>query len=157
MKKICLLLSLLLLSALAVSCAESSREESVSSSASVSEDMSAVSDPSDMSEVSDITEESTVSKEPSYPPLTMTQVSTVTDNFLSDAAFATFLQSAEKYALIPGLREGIVPQGMARHPETGYVYISAYFKTENTPSVILVLDETGTFVAEYHIYKEKMR
>ena len=88
------------------------------------------------------------------PPLTMTQVSTVTDNFAAVADFRDFLAGGEKYALIPGLKEGIVPQGMGRHPVTGYVYISAYFTTENTPSVILVLDEKGSFVAEYHMYKE---
>ena len=88
------------------------------------------------------------------PPLTMTQVSTVTDNFLNVADFSAFLAKGEKYALIPGLKEGIVPQGMARHPVTGHVYISAYFTTENTPSVILVLDKEGNFVAEYHMYKE---
>ena len=88
------------------------------------------------------------------PLLTMTQVSTVTDNFLNVTLFQDFLARGEKYALIPGLKEGIVPQGMGRHPVTGYVYISAYFTTENTPSVILVLDEQGNFVAEYHMYKE---
>lgn len=88
------------------------------------------------------------------PPLTMTQVSTITDNFLNVSDFKDFLAGGEKYALIPGLKEGIVPQGMGRHPVTGYVYISAYFTTENTPSVILVLDEKGSFVAEYHMYKE---
>lgn len=88
------------------------------------------------------------------PPLTMTQVSTVKDNFLNVTLFQDFLARGEKYALIPGLKEGIVPQGMGRHPVTGYVYISAYFTTENTPSVILVLDAQGSFVAEYHMYKE---
>lgn len=88
------------------------------------------------------------------PPLTLTQVPTVQDNFATVADFRDFLAGGEKYALIPGLKEGIVPQGMGRHPVTGYVYISAYFTTENTPSVILVLDEKGSFVAEYHMYKE---
>lgn len=88
------------------------------------------------------------------PPLTLTQVPTVQDNFATVADFRDFLAKAEKYALIPGLKEGIVPQGMGRHPVTGYVYISAYFTTSDTPSVILVLDEKGSFVAEYHMYKE---
>ena len=91
--------------------------------------------------------------QPEVPALTMTQTSTVKENFLSVAAFKEFLDNSEKYAVIPGLKEGIVPQGMARNPKTGYVYISAYFTTSNTASVILVLDEEGTFVAEYHMYK----
>jgi len=98
--------------------------------------------------------ESSAVEEPEPPALTMTQVSTVNDNFLNESAFADFLRDSEKYAFIPGLREGIVPQGIACNPQTGYVYISAYFTTEDTPSVILVLDETGTFVAEYHMYRE---
>ena len=144
MKQICLLLCLLLSVCTAVSCAKEQPEVSSESSAAFSAESSAVSEESAVSELS---------QEPDYPPLTMTQVKTVQDNFLNDSAFAAFLKDAEKYALIPGLRQGIVPQGIARHPETGYVYISAYFKTEDTPSVILVLDETGTFAAEYHMYK----
>ena len=104
--------------------------------------------------VSSEPEESSAVEEPEPPALTMTQVSTVNDNFLNESAFADFLASSEKYAFIPGLKEGIVPQGLACNPKTGYVYISAYFTTEDTPSVILVLDETGTFVAEYHMYLE---
>ena len=75
------------------------------------------------------------------PPLTMTQVSTVKDNFLNVTLFQDFLARGEKYALIPGLKEGIVPQGMGRHPVTGYVYISAYFTTENTREVNKVLSD----------------
>ncbi len=92
--------------------------------------------------------------QPEAPSLTMTQTSTITDNFWNIAAFQEFLDGSEKFAVIPGLKEGIVPQGVARNPKTGYVYISAYFTTSGTPSVILVLDETGTFVAEYHMYQE---
>lgn len=145
MKKICLLLILMLFASLVASCAEQAPEVSVQSTPTVSKDESSVDTSSDETE-------STSSEESTVPPLTMTQVSTVTDNFLNIDTFATFLQNAEKYALIPGLREGIVPQGIARHAQTGYVYISAYFKTENTPSVILVLDEKGNFVAEHHVY-----
>lgn len=150
MKKICLLMSLLCILALAASCA-AEQPQDASSSESVSE---AVSSETVSETVSSEPEESSVTEEPEMPPLTMTQVSTVTDNFLNDAAFADFLENSEKYAYIPGLQEGIVPQGIACNPKTGYVYISAYFTTEDTPSVILVLDETGTFVAEYHMYRE---
>ena len=158
-QKICLL-GLLLAMLLVASCASSHPE------VSPSQDFSAISSlPAESSEASSQTSQESQPEEsqpeesqpeeshPEAPALTMTQTSTVTDNFLNIAAFKDFLDNSEKFAVIPGLKEGIVPQGMARNPRTGYVYISAYFTTSNTASVILVLDDKGTFVAEYHMYQ----
>ena len=128
---------------------ESLQEDSVSVESELEESTPQESQPEESQPEESQPEES----QPEVPALTMTQTSTVKENFLSVAAFKEFLDNSEKYAVIPGLKEGIVPQGMARNPKTGYVYISAYFTTSNTASVILVLDETGTFVAEYHMYK----
>lgn len=170
MKKRILLLGLIFAAMLIVSCRSPEPQTSVATdseahSSAVSEssvpqgtastEESAPTQESDPIQESEPVQESEPAEEsqPEEPALTMTQASTVTDNFLNIAAFKEFLDGGEKFAVIPGLKEGIVPQGMARNPKTGYVYISAYFTTENTPSVILVLDETGTFVAEYHMYK----
>ncbi len=88
-------------------------------------------------------------------PIELTQTSTIaTENFLSDTAFSTFLSDASRFAVIPGLNQNIVPQGLSRNPETGYTYISAYFNETGKPSVIIVLDPQGNFVAEYFVYKD---
>ena len=131
----------------------SSAEESLSSSGEESEPEESQPEESQPEE-SQPEESQPEESQPEVPALTMTQTSTIQDNFLNVAAFKEFLDNSEKFAVIPGLQEGIVPQGMARSPKTGYVYISAYFTTSDTPSVILVLDENGIFVAEYHMYNE---
>ncbi|MBQ4317121.1 MAG: hypothetical protein IJC20_02625, partial [Clostridia bacterium] len=87
-------------------------------------------------------------------PTELTQVSAhETENYLSDSTFSMFLNNAVHFALIPGLAQDIVPQGLARNPETGYVYISAYYNSGDKPSVIIVLDPNGKFVAEYFVYR----
>ena len=86
-------------------------------------------------------------------PLTLTQTSVIAnENFTYVEAFSEFLATAEKSILLPGLTEPIVPQGLARNPETGYVYVTAYYSDSSKPSVILVMDPNGKFVAEYFVY-----
>ena len=86
-------------------------------------------------------------------PVTLTQTSVVTnENFTTLPAFSEFLATAEKSVLIPGLTEPIVPQGLARNPETGYIYVTAYYSDSSKASVILVMNPSGTFVAEYFVY-----
>ena len=89
------------------------------------------------------------------PTLKLTQQKTVkNENFTSVSTFAEFLRKSERFALVPGLSENIVPQGIGRNPETGYTYISSYFNESGKASVISVLDEKGRFVAEYHVYNK---
>lgn len=46
-----------------------------------------------------------------------------------------------------------IPQGMSYCADTGLVYISAYYKADAVPSVIMALDEErGELVAEYRLY-----
>ncbi len=89
------------------------------------------------------------------PTLQLSQKKTVkTENFLNLSAFKGFLDNSERFALVPGLSENIVPQGIGRNPKTGYTYISSYFNESDKASVISVLDEKGRFVAEYHVYNK---
>jgi hypothetical protein len=89
------------------------------------------------------------------PSLVLTQKNTVkTENFTNVSAFSTFLSASERFALVPGLSENVVPQGIGRNPETGYIYISSYFNGGGKASVISVLDPNGGFVAEYHVYTQ---
>lgn len=66
--------------------------------------------------------------------------------------FADFISRAEAQFVIPGLDEGLTPQGIGRSEETGLIYISAY-AGDNAPSVIsAVSPETGERAAEYRLF-----
>lgn len=85
--------------------------------------------------------------------LTMTQEAKVSEEtYKSNETYEMFLKAAEKYTLTPGLKQNTIPQGLSRNPKTGYLYVSSYSGASNTPSVILVMDPTGKFVAQYNIY-----
>lgn len=87
------------------------------------------------------------------PTLVLTQQKVIeSENFLKLPAFTEYLSYSEKFARVPGLKEGVVPQGIGRNPETGYTYISSYFPESGKASVISVLDPKGRFVAEYHVH-----
>ena len=81
--------------------------------------------------------------------LTLTQTPSVSgEKYAGKAEFASFLSRAEKKFLIPGLNQAAIPQGMSYCETTGLVYISAYYKVEAVPSVIMALDaQSGEFVA----------
>ena len=75
------------------------------------------------------------------------------EKYLGKSEFADFLSRAEKTCLIPGLNEAAIPQGMSWCESTGLVYLSAYYKTDAVPSVIMALDgSSGDFAAEYRLY-----
>lgn len=103
-----------------------------------------------------VSQEESVDNPPAnLPILTLTQESVVAnENFTSVKDFSEFLADAKRSILVPGLKEPIVPQGLARNPETGYVYVTAYYSVSDKPSVILVLNPKGEFVAEYFVYKK---
>lgn len=86
--------------------------------------------------------------------LTLTQTQTVkSEKYLGQNEFADFLSLAQKNYLIPGLNEAAIPQGMSYCADTGLLYISAYYKVDAVPSVIMALDgESGELVAEYRLY-----
>ena len=86
--------------------------------------------------------------------LALTQTQAVsTEKYLGQDEFAPFLSRAEKAYLIPGLNEAAIPQGMSCCGENSLIYISAYFKADAVPSVIVALDaQSGNFAAEYRLY-----
>lgn len=58
---------------------------------------------------------------------------------------------------VPGLKEGMVPQGLTYYPEKQWYLISAYDKSdlpaeEKNNSVIYALDRNGNFVAQFNIH-----
>lgn len=64
-----------------------------------------------------------------------------------------FLAQAQPFFCIPGLNQGLVPQGMAYCEADGRVYISSYVPADGCPSVITAVDAgTGKLEAEYFLY-----
>lgn len=74
------------------------------------------------------------------------------DTFKGLKDYTDFEAMAEKLYLIPGLVENQIPQGFCRSENTGRLYISAYSSIK-LASVIMVLDDAGNYVAEYHLKK----
>ena len=88
-------------------------------------------------------------------PVVLTQESViVNETFASPAKYRAFLDSSERDWLIPGLKQHMVPQGLAQSAESGLTYISAY-SSDKEASAVMVLDRDGTFVAEYLFYKDE--
>ena len=64
--------------------------------------------------------------------------------------FADFLQKFKSSHTIPGLLEGVIPQGMCYDETTGYLLISGYYEDGKLPSVIMAVNEAdGKFIGAY--------
>lgn len=83
----------------------------------------------------------------------MTQQSTVRKkSYEKVSAYQDFLALASPCGIIPGLKEGLVPQGMDFSESDGRLYISGYYIAD-LPSALVVLDSAdNTFIAEYNLY-----
>ena len=90
-----------------------------------------------------------------YNALKLTQTSVVSG---VPGGYSEFKNLMEDDFLVPGLSESdrMVPQGICVSQETGLTYISAYHKDgdgkSKKASVVMVLDQSGALVAEYHLY-----
>ncbi len=82
----------------------------------------------------------------------LSQTSVVSEEtFLSQAKYDRFLGAASRDALLAGLPEYLVPQGLAQSHSSGLTYVSAY-SSNGGGSVIAVYDQAGRFCAEYHLF-----
>ena len=64
--------------------------------------------------------------------------------------FNEFFKSFESDFVIPGLYEGIIPQGICFDETTGYFLISGYYEDETLPSMIIAVDgNTDKLVCAY--------
>ena len=64
--------------------------------------------------------------------------------------FAPFLQKFTPSYTIPGLLEGVIPQGMCYDEATGYLLISGYYEDGKFPPVIMAINEAdGKFIGAY--------
>lgn len=84
--------------------------------------------------------------------LRLTQTKTVgKPTYTGIKEYKPFLKSAKPWAVIPGLNEGMIPQGMCYCAEDKRTYIASYSKAD-IPSVISILDEDGVLTAEAYLY-----
>ncbi|MDT3843124.1 MAG: hypothetical protein LIV11_00885 [Bacillota bacterium] len=84
--------------------------------------------------------------------LRLTQTKTVgKPTYTGVKEYKPFLKSAKPWAVIPGLNEGMIPQGMCYCAEDKRTYIASYSKAD-IPSVISILDEDGVLTAEAYLY-----
>ena len=76
----------------------------------------------------------------------------VTDCAQTDAAFDRFYQSGELSVVIPGLAEGIVPQGISYMPEENWLLFAGYRADKGNSALIAVDYATGEVVKEAFLH-----
>lgn len=83
----------------------------------------------------------------------ITQSSVILTNRINENnSYATFLKEFTPSHLVPGLLEGVIPQGICYDETSGYLLITGYYEDGAYPSVIMVLNEaTGEFINAYSL------
>ena len=81
----------------------------------------------------------------------ITQTSVVLKSDITEQEdFKTFFRNFKSSFTVPGLFEGIIPQGMCYDETTGYFLITGYFEDEAFPSMIICVDsKTQKFVSTH--------
>lgn len=75
-------------------------------------------------------------------------------NITEQQDFGEFFQYFKKSHLIPGLLEGVIPQGICYDEASGYLLITGYYEKEKFPSVLMAIDsENGKFIGAYPLKK----
>ena len=81
--------------------------------------------------------------------ITQTSVIEKTDIYESEE-YATFFNNFSKNFVVPGLYEGIIPQGICFDETTGYLLITGYFEDALFPSMVMCVDQkTGKFISAH--------
>lgn len=81
----------------------------------------------------------------------ITQTSVITEsNIREQEDYAEFFVNFKEKFIVPGLYEGIIPQGICYDETTGYILISGYYEDGAFPSMIMCVDQkTGEFVSAH--------
>lgn len=71
-------------------------------------------------------------------------------NAIDQKQYNNFFADFKKSFTIPGLYEGIIPQGFCFDENTGYFLITGYYEKEKFPSMVMAVDsKNGKFVGAY--------
>ena len=79
-------------------------------------------------------------------------MTSVTDCKQTDKLYTRFYESGEFSVLIPGLAEGIVPQGISYLPEEDCLLFAGYRSDKGNSALLAVNLETGELVKEVILY-----
>lgn len=81
----------------------------------------------------------------------ITQTSVVTESDIHEQAdFSIFFNNFKSSFTVPGLFEGIIPQGMCYDETTGYFLITGYYEDGVFPSMVMCVDaNTGDFISAH--------
>ena len=84
----------------------------------------------------------------------LTQTTVVTkSNILQQEDYGIFFNNFKNSFTVPGLFEGVIPQGIG-YDETNNVFlITGYFEDEELPSMIMCVDGTSGALKSYHTLK----
>ena len=73
------------------------------------------------------------------------------ETYQTETKYETFLNASSRGAVVAGLNNNLVPQGLAQSHKTDLLYMSAY-ASDGGNSAVLVYDAAGRFCAEYILY-----
>ena len=76
----------------------------------------------------------------------LTQTQMVTGELPDELQLRDFYNNSEAAFIIPGLKEGFIPQGLFYEEEHDIFLISGYYKDKTQPSRIIVVDGEGNFI-----------
>ncbi len=80
------------------------------------------------------------------PSTKLTQTEIVSGELPKDIQLRDFYENSEEGFIIPGLKEGFIPQGIFYEAENDIFLISGYYKGKAQPSRVIVVDGEGNFV-----------
>ena len=76
----------------------------------------------------------------------LTQTQMVTGELPNERQLREFNNNSEAAFIIPGLKEGFVPQGIFYEKERDIFLISGYYKDKTQPSRVILVDGDGNFI-----------
>lgn len=80
------------------------------------------------------------------PSTKLTQTDMVGGNLLNELQLRKFYKNSQEDFVIPGLKEGFIPQGIFYEEEHDIFFISGYYKEKAQPSRVILVDGEGNFI-----------
>lgn len=85
----------------------------------------------------------------------LTQTQMITGELPDEYQLRDFNENSEAAFIIPGLKEGVVPQGIFYEEENDIFLISGYYKEKSQPSRIILVDGEGNFIKSVGCHGKK--
>ena len=80
------------------------------------------------------------------PSTKLTQTDMISGNLVNELQLRKFYKNSEEGFVIPGLKEGFVPQGIFYEKDHDIFLISGYYKEKLQPSRVILVDGDGDFI-----------